>query len=189
MTDPTLILPAAASASAPAPGADTPASQPVRLGEALSCQVSYSCEDIARFARDSGDTNPLHLDPAAARRSRHGRIIASGQQTAARMMGLVASHFSRSQAGLAREVLCLNFNFAFRAPVFADQPLTLRWTVEQLSLNRKLGGWLAELAGQASRTDDSTPCVIARGTVLVKGHTESDLQPDDLQEDQVHVAQ
>lgn len=188
MTDPTLNLPAPAAELIPAADG-LPAALPVSLGEALSCQVTYSCEDIARFARESGDTNPLHQDPEAARRSRHGRIIASGQQTAARMMGLVASHFSRRQAGLAREVLCLNFNFAFRAPVFAEQALTLHWTVEQLSLNRKLGGWLAELAGQASRTDDGTPCVIGRGTVLVKGHTEPDPRPDDLQECQAHVAQ
>ena len=169
MTDPTLNPQASPPAAAQADGAGAaPTGEPVTLGEALSCQVAYSCEDIARFARESGDTNPLHLDPEAARRSHHGSIIASGQQTAARMMGLVASHFSRDQAGMAREVLCLNFNFAFRAPVFADQPLTLHWTVEQLSPNRKLGGWLAELAGQATRTEDGTPCVVGRGTVLVK---------------------
>lgn len=136
-------------------------------GETFSSRVVFSREEIALFARSTGDTNPLHHDLAAAQRARHGDIIASGQHTAARMMGAVATHFSRADDGLAREMLCLNFNFAFKAPVFAGQPLTLDWRVQQVSANSKLGGLVGEMVGEARRAD-GTVCVIGRGTVLVK---------------------
>ncbi|MFX8051614.1 MaoC family dehydratase, partial [Acinetobacter baumannii] len=85
--------------------------------------------------RLTGDTNPLHHDVQAAQRARHGEIIASGQQTTALMIGLAASHFSRADDGHARELLCLNFNFAFKAPVFAEQELVLHWRVASVEWN------------------------------------------------------
>ena len=38
------------------------------------------------------DRNPLHTDTQAAQRPRRGEIIASGQHTAAALIGLLASH-------------------------------------------------------------------------------------------------
>lgn len=145
----------------------TSTTPPLGEGETFSRTVCYSAEDIARFARDTGDFNPVHHDSLAARRARHGDIIASGQQTAGQMMGLVATHFSRNDDGVEREMLCLNFNFSFQSPVFAEQPLTLTWRVTQLSANAKLRGWVGELAGEARR-EDGRVCVLGRGTVLVK---------------------
>lgn len=140
---------------------------PLSDGETFSRRVGYSADDIARFARETGDANPVHHDIAAARRARHGDIIASGQQTAAQMMGLVATHFSRNDDGVDREMLCLNFNFSFQSPVFADRALTLSWRVTQVSANAKLRGWVGELSGEA-RMDDGRVCVLGRSTVLVK---------------------
>lgn len=146
----------------------TPSSvPPMDEGETIFRRVCYSAEDIARFARETGDANPVHHDVGAARRARHGYIIASGQQTAAQMMGLVASHFSRPVDGVEREVLCLNINFSFKSPVFADRALTLTWRVTQVSANAKLRGWVGELVGEA-RQDDGLVCVLGRSTVLVK---------------------
>lgn len=136
-------------------------------GEAFELTVRYSRDDIARFALATHDSNPLHHDVRAAQRARHGEIIASGQQTAANMMGMVATYFSRSDDGIAREMLCLNFNFAFKAPVFADQDLVLHWQVESVSFNRKLDGWVGELSGTAG-VAPGHPSVVGRGTILVK---------------------
>ena len=63
----------------------------VRVGETCERLVRFTREDIATFARVTGDTNPLHHDVQAAQRARHGEIIASGQQTTAQMIGLLAS--------------------------------------------------------------------------------------------------
>jgi len=139
----------------------------IREGESCTRTVSYSAASIAAFAELCGDKTPLHFADEAASRARHGQIIASGQQTASQMMGLVASHFSRDDDGLAREMLCLNFNFSFKAPVFADQPLLLRWQVGRVEFNPKLGGYVGELQGSATSGPDVT-CVVGRGTVLLK---------------------
>lgn len=140
----------------------------VLVGDTCERIIRFTRDDIATFARITGDTNPLHHDALAAQRARHGEIIASGQHTTAMMIGLAASYFSRSDDGQGRELLCLNFNFAFKAPVFAEQELVLHWRVATVEWNARLGGWLAHVDGQAT-VRHAHPCVIGRGTLLVKG--------------------
>ena len=103
----------------------------------------------------------------AAQRARHGEIIASGQQTTAMLMGLAAGHFSRSDDGQSRELLCLNFNFAFKAPVFAEQELLLHWRVASVEWSASLDGWLIHADGRAT-VRNAHPCVVGRGTLLVR---------------------
>jgi acyl dehydratase len=146
-----------------APRPETPL---IRAGEVVSLRLRYSREQIIQFARLSGDTNPLHHDRQAAERASFGEIIASGQQTASQMMGLAASHFSRRDDGVPREMLCLNFNFAFKAPVFAEQEITLSWRVSEVERSTSRGGFIGHVDGDARVA--GRPCVIGRGTVLVR---------------------
>ena len=139
----------------------------IKAGETLDKPIRYTPQDIEAFARTSFDYNPLHRDPLAAQRSRHGRIIASGEHTAAMLMGMLATHFSRNSDGVQREMLCLNMNFSFKAPVFADQNLRLGWRVASVAWNSKLRGFLAHLEGGAW-VEAIKPAVIARGTILVQ---------------------
>jgi acyl dehydratase len=136
-------------------------------GETVTKIVRVSRDEIYDFARMSHDQNPLHTDTQVAQRARFGEIIASGQHTAAILMGMLATHFSRGDDGLKREMLCLNMNFAFKGPVFADQDVTLQWKVAAAQWNGKLQGVLAHLDGTAAVTRDK-PAVVARGTILVK---------------------
>ncbi len=144
---------------------DFPDTPLIRTGETFQAQVRYTREQIVQFARLTGDANPLHHDRQAAERASFGEIIASGQQTSSQMMGVVATHFSRRGDGVAREMLCLNFNFAFRAPIFAEQDIAIHWRVSEIERNTKRGGYIGHLDGSASVA--GRPCVIARGTVLV----------------------
>jgi acyl dehydratase len=137
------------------------------LGETIAKSVRVSREEIVAFARMSHDANPLHHDTQAAQRAHFGEIIASGQHTSAMLMGMLASHYSRSDDGVRREMLCLNMNFAFKGPVFAGQEIRLAWKVNNTQWNGKLHGVLAHLDGSASVVHGK-PAVIARGTVLVK---------------------
>ncbi len=139
----------------------------IAAGEQCSRRVRFGREEIAAFARLTGDTNPLHQDDAVAQRARFGEIVASGQQTAAAMMGLVSAHFSTPLAGCARQVIGLNFNFAFKHPVFADQELLLHWRVSSVEWSARLGGAIGHLDGTAG-VRGSAPSVIGRGTVLVQ---------------------
>ena len=138
----------------------------VTINELVTRTLRYSHDDIASFARMSLDQNPLHLDARRAQRARFGEIIASGQQTAAALMGMLATHFSRADDGVPREMLCLNMNFAFKAPVFAEQDLQLRWRVTNIEPSSKLGGLIGHLDGGASVVRGK-PAVVARGTILV----------------------
>lgn len=144
----------------------TRAVEPLRTGEHFARRLRYSVEQIAEFARLSGDANPLHDEARPQRGADFSGVIASGQQTAAVMMGLVASHFSRNDDGIEREALCLNFNFAFRAPIFAETEIDLRWLVSSVEFNARLDGWIAQLNGSAFSAGKD--CVVARGTVLVR---------------------
>jgi len=138
----------------------------VRVGERIDHAVRYTREEIARFATLTLDRNPVHHDREAARRAGLCDVIASGQHTSALMSGLAASHFSRGDDGVARSMLCLHFNFAFREPIFADSEVVLRWVVAGTEWNAALGGVIAQLEGKAVVAD--APAVIARGTVLVR---------------------
>jgi len=137
----------------------------IRTGESFRANVRYTREQIVQFARLTGDANPLHHDRQAAERASFGEIIASGQQTASQMMGVVATHFSRRDDAVPREVLCLNFNFAFRAPIFAEQDIAIEWRVTEIERNPKRGGYLGHLDGTASVAGKA--CVIGRGTIVV----------------------
>jgi acyl dehydratase len=138
----------------------------VRVGERIEHRTRYGREDIARIAALTLDSNPVHRDPEAARRAGLRDVIASGQHTSALMSGLAASHFSRADDGVARDMLCLHFNFAYRTPIFADSEVALEWTVAEIEWNAGLGGVIAQLEGRAVVSD--APAVIARGTVLVR---------------------
>ena len=139
----------------------------VALGERCCRSLRLSRDDIADFARLTGDSNPLHHDTQAAQRARHGEIIASAQHATALMIGLASSHFSRAGDGFVRELLCLNFNFAFKAPVFAEQQLALTWRVVSVGPHAGLGGQLVQVDGVAA-VRHAAPCVVGRGTLLVK---------------------
>ena len=139
----------------------------IAAGQKIVKPVRFSRDDIAAFARLSHDENPLHVDVQSAQRARFGEIIASGQHTAAIMMGMLATHFSRSDDGVQREMLCLNMNFAFKAPVFADQEIRLQWRVATVEWKSRLNGVLAQLDGSAG-VNAAHPAVVARGAILVK---------------------
>lgn len=144
-----------------------PARAPVVVGETVSTTVHFSLADIAAFATACHDRNPLHRDGDAAAHSRFGEVIASCSHAPSMLMGLSASYFSRSDDGIQREMVGLNYNFSFKAPVFADEDIQLSWRVATVEWHARLGGHLAQIEGTASTARSGT-ALIARGTILVK---------------------
>ena len=138
----------------------------VRVGERIDHVAHYTRDEISRFAMLTLDTNPVHHDREAAVEAGLPDVIASGQQTSALMSGLAASHFSRATDGVARSMLCLHFNFAYREPIFAGSDVAMRWIVSSTEWNAGLDGVIAQLDGKASVAN--VPAVFARGTVLVR---------------------
>jgi 3-hydroxybutyryl-CoA dehydratase len=79
--------------------------------------------DLLRYAQASGDMNPLHLDPEAARRAGFPDVIAHGMYSA----GLVAAELVRRHGDGA----LLHYAVRFRSPVHLGDTLTLAcnaWT-------------------------------------------------------------
>ena len=106
--------------------------------------------EIRAFARQLHDLNPLHHDLAAARAAGYPGLIASGAHTGAIFMGMTATHFSAATPdGDARSVLGLGFDIRFRAVVYADEDVTLRWTVTDSAWKPSLGGYLTRAEGEA----------------------------------------
>jgi acyl dehydratase len=145
---------------------------PVAIGERCQRSIRFDRASIAAFAHLTGDANPLHFDAGAAERSRHGRVIAAGQQTTSQLIGLAATYFSRGHGAAReednelRELLCLNFNFALKHPVFADDEVELSWVVASAEWSGRLQGWLVQADGAV--TSGERQCVVARATLLIK---------------------
>ena len=127
----------------------------------FSSTLTLTEEDIATFAKASGDLNPLHHDREFAEASRYGGIIASGPQTSSLLMGATASHFSTYDS-----MVGLKFEFSFRAPVRANDPLQLEWLIVAVRNAPKMGGRIVDLRGRLVTSNGKT-AVGAKGLVLV----------------------
>lgn len=84
---------------------------------------TLSQADFERFAALSGDTNPIHVDPAFSARSAFGRPVAHGAFLCAILRALAAPHHADSPVA--------SFDAMFPAPTFADEPM--RFTVERIA--------------------------------------------------------
>ena len=129
--------------------------------ERFSSTIVLTAAAVSAFASAAGDDNPLHHDPGYAAATRYGRPVASGTQTAAHLMALTASHFSRRGA-----MVGLEFWFRFRRPVFADETIRLEWLVISVKKNSRLGADVIELRGRIRNRAGET-AVGAKGRVLV----------------------
>jgi 3-hydroxybutyryl-CoA dehydratase len=133
----------------------------VRPHDRFTAEVTITREDAADYALRAGDGNPIHHDPVYAASTRFGRVIASGAQTTGLLMGLTATHFSRSSA-----MVGLDFWFRFRRPVFVDETVRLEWLVIAVRPAPRLGGDVVELRGRLRNAAGET-AVGAKGRVLV----------------------
>ncbi len=133
----------------------------VQAGERFSAEVTLTPAQVADYAHAAGDDNPVHHDPAFARETRFGRLIASGTHTTALLLGLTASHFSKTAA-----MVGLEFWVRFRRPVYADETIRLDWLVIKVTPNDRLGGVVVDLRGRI-KGQDGTTALGARGRVLV----------------------
>jgi len=127
----------------------------------FSCEITLTPDSVAEYARAAGDRNPVHFDPAFAARTRYRRLIASGTQTTALLLGLTATHFSKDTS-----MVGLEYWVKFRRPVFANERIRVEWLVIKVTQNARLGGDIVELRGRV-RGEDGQTSIGAKGRVLV----------------------
>lgn len=150
---------------------------PTAVGETFALRVRLRSDEIGRFAASVHDFNPLHHDVAAARAAGYPGLIACGPHLGGIFMGMTATHFARPRPdGRVRSGLGLGFEIAFRAPVYPEEDIDLRWTVTAVERKDKLRGWITRLQGDARS---------ARG-VLIDGTGTLLLR---LDEERSHVAE
>lgn len=131
------------------------------VGEKIISQVKLSLEEIATFARLSGDLNPLHHDEVYAQPTRFGGVIVSGPQLIALMMGLTATYFSRETA-----MLGLEFTFHFQKAVKADEMITMEWEIVIVEPKASLQGVIVSLDGKVTNYQGDN-MLTGKGKVLV----------------------
>ena len=133
----------------------------IRPHDRFSSEVTLTPETVAEYARAAGDNNPVHFDAVFATNTRYRRLIASGTQTTALLLGLTAAHFSKGQS-----MVGLEYWVKFRRPVFADETIRIEWLVIKVSPTVRLDGHIVDLRGRI-RGQDGRTAVGAKGRVLV----------------------
>ena len=128
-----------------------------RVGAAATRSVTITDEDIALYARLTGDRNPIHHDDAFARRSRFGGRIAQGGLTIGVIDALVAAVLPGPGSVLVESRL------RYLAPVRPGDTIT--GEVEVISVREDKP--LVQLALRVTR-QDGTRVVEGEATVLVE---------------------
>jgi 3-hydroxybutyryl-CoA dehydratase len=133
----------------------------IKPHDRFSCEITLTPDSVAEYARAAGDRNPVHFDPAFAAGTRYRRLIASGTQTTALLLGLTATHFSKDTS-----MVGLEYWVKFRRPVFANERIRLEWLVIKVTRNAHLRGDIVDLRGRV-RGEDGQTSIGAKGRVLV----------------------
>jgi acyl dehydratase len=145
----------------------TPAPPLVEVGETFTQRARLGDDEIRAFATSVHDHNPLHHDLAVARAAGYPRLIASGTHLGSILMAMTATHFAQPAAdGRQRLGLGMGFDLRFRAPVYADEDIDLRWTVTEVAWKERLAGWIIRLEGEAHAARG--PLLGATGTLLIR---------------------
>lgn len=117
---------------------------------------------VKRFAKASGDLNPLHHDEVFAQQSPYKGLITSGAQTTSLLLGTTATKFSEYGP-----MVGLEFSFRFRKAIHASEKIKIEMLVVNVTENLKLGGRLIDLRGRILKENGQT-ALGAKGLILLK---------------------
>jgi acyl dehydratase len=131
------------------------------VGDVVAKRHLFTRDGVIAMATAFGDPNPLHHDEAAARKSRHGGLIACAAHSTGVLCSLLAEHYAGIGAPLG-----LEFEYKLKRAVPAGLEATLSWRVVAKHAAAKLGGDILALEGDI--TDDAgVVYVTASGRLLV----------------------
>jgi 3-hydroxybutyryl-CoA dehydratase len=133
----------------------------VQVGEVFEESVQLDADTVSHFAAQAHDFNPLHHDVEFARKSRFKRLIASGTHTISLLCGLAATHFSKRGV-----MLGLEFSQRLTKAIGADEKISLRWEVVDVTEKPSLAGWLVRMHGEV-RNQEGELAMSSEGLVLV----------------------
>ena len=116
----------------------------MRAGDRLPVvEKGVSQEHVERYARASGDFNPIHMDPDFAAGSQFGTRIAHGMMGAATISEMMTSAFGGAWLNSGR------MKIKFRSPVYPGDRITTLGRVK--SVRETAGGSEIECAVEITR--------------------------------------
>ncbi len=107
--------------------------------------VAVSAKDITLFAKLSGDTNPLHMDAAYAKKTEYGRPIAHG----AFLVGLVSRVLGMQIPG--ERSLILSMAISFPKPLYYPSTVTVDGQLVSYNAERNVGVVRITIEDQAKK--------------------------------------
>lgn len=127
----------------------------LEVGQTESISRAISADDVAAFARLSGDYNSLHVDDEFAARTEFAGRVVHGFLHASLLSNLVGMRLP------GRGALYLSQSIDFRSPVFIGDTVTASGRIESIDRNARV----LEIATQI--TNQKGACVL-KGTARVK---------------------
>lgn len=127
-------------------------------GTVISEARTLTQDDFDRFARISGDDNPIHVDPAFSARTRFGRTVSHGMLLSSVLWGMLHRRLPVTRL-LAQRLM-------FPNPAYADEPLCFTATVERVETGR------VAVAISVIRVSDGTEACIGSAEFALEGHDE-----------------
>ncbi|MFN3476196.1 MAG: MaoC family dehydratase [Candidatus Methylomirabilales bacterium] len=122
----------------------------LRVGEAAVFTKTVSASDIETFARLTGDSNPLHTDPAFAKTTRFGERIAQGMLSASIISAVIGTKLPGPGA------IYVSQDLRFLRPVKIGDTIVAK--VEVVELHR-----------EKNRVKLRTTCLNQRGEEVIDG--------------------
>jgi len=105
--------------------------QGITVGHRVTFSKPVTVADIEKYADVSGDTNPLHVDAAYAKRTRFKEPIAHGMLSAGVITAAIGTQLAPGSV-----VIYLSQNMRFRAPVQPGDTLTATITATAVDPER-----------------------------------------------------
>ena len=132
----------------------------IEIDNFFESQLTVTETHIVTGAGLFGDFNPLHVSDLYCKNTRFGKRILHGPLTSALMSAPVGMYF----AGTA--IAYLEHNCQFKAPVYAGDTLTTRWTVAGKTPKPKIPGGIALLSGTCTN-QDGIIVALAEGKIML----------------------
>jgi 3-oxoacyl-[acyl-carrier protein] reductase len=131
----------------------------IAVGDEVRARHTFHADEVAAFARLSGDTNPLHVDPAFAQTTAFGRPVVHGMLSAAHLSAIIGTRLPGPGA------LWFQQQFEFPTPVFVGDEVEFVLRVEHVSAaTRTIVVWVE------ARNQHHAVVLKGRGSVMVMEH-------------------
>ncbi len=115
----------------------------VKVGDTAEVTKTVSDQDVADFARVTGDDQPLHLNDAYAAKTRFKRRVAHGMLSA----GLISAALGTKLAPHAT-VIYLSQSLRFQRPVFPGDTVTAKIEVTKVDAEKRIVTCATECVNQ-----------------------------------------